>query len=1005
MAQILGELSYNNKTLKPIGRPIDDLKALYKDKQVDYMTAADNYTNTQMVLNKIPTTGNAKDEEILSNAKTVYNDAFALANEDGDFENKIMDSKKLANDLANKHGLLKVQENATTKQAALASLKDRLDKGKITRQQYQNAARDSDRQYKGIEKDEVTGEYVGNYNPTQVQDYVNASAEVAKALEGFKANKLILKDSEGNSIIRDNQGTGYMSEGTLKSVSEAELIKAAKSYIQSSPAIQSQFQEDTYFELQNLLYDNEGNKRELTPNDIKNLVNNSNSIELMEKLGIKGVDDLNNLDTILKGKDLERVYNAIKEDQLVNDAMALGVAKESFEEYEKSYLKDWQLEESIKAANKKKSTSDAFSSTGALHSFYTQDNITTADIERTADIYNTSNEEIKILESNIADMNKKGAFTADITRERAKLDTAKRTNNIISQRMESIIKATPDIVKNIRGDWNPTTLKAYNSISDAGLNKLLFKSMNTPVNTEDVKNYVKLDRGHHYAVSSQTSLTKDDVASLIQQFPEYVSSVNKNTVFQGEKEFQQIDYKGLNNFIFNTLETEGQKGLDRLNLTQDTKHKIGGKYHKDFEKAKQRFANNINEGATKLKEKAEQAPINYTKEFKAFSIPDLPPAELRAHPIHQLNYMLGNLTGQNGQPALDSNYANQLTSALNNLDIKTHLEQAYEVSDKDGEILWSKGKLSSSIDAMPDVNTGVYSPVVVMQVPIVRDKKETIIQVPVNYNEPTYATRYKEALNAYQSNLLTKKQTSGLSDSENQILSRINVNLYNTSPNARDFDLLNLYNAKDKEVIPFTFWDNHNAEVQVFEQDSPTNMSYYLTEVENNVRKYYALDTQGKERLVTENELKNNKSLTPIGGNTPQDLKTLFSNIVFNSKLGNNKQQKFRVSLQDTVDITSIFGSDIKQGGNVIPRIDKAYEPKVLAMKVLFPGLIITDALRETNSETGAQNSYHKYGKALDFRINNDSRKLIALNPTEKKRLGIKSVSVHNNDHVHLELE
>lgn len=1019
MAQILGELSYNNKTLKPIGRPVDDLKALYKDKQISYMTATDNYANSKTVLNNIQTTGNAKDEAVLREAKTFYNDTMTVADEEGDFENKVMDSKRLANDLANKYGLLKVQENATTRQAHLASLKDRLDKGKITRQDYQDAIRDSDRNYKGIERDEVSGEYVGNYIPTQVQDYVDAGGEVAKALEGFKANTITLKDKQGRELYPQGDGsTGYYENGTLKTVTEAELVQAAKAYIKSNPAIQGQFQQRTYFDLQNLLHDEEGNKRELNTNDIRNLVNNSNSIELMEKLGIKNANDLNNLDTILEGKDLEQVYKAIKDDQLVNDAMALGVAKESFEEYSKSYLKDWKLEENIKAANK--SAKDMFVETGTLHSYYTQDNVTSDDIEKTSEIYTKGIEEIAELETSIATMEKNEAFSPDIDRKRAQLEAAKRTVSIINQRMESIIKTTPAITAAVRGSFIPLDRNKFNysnekgkenpkvsssiSINEGALNRLLFKSVASPVTPEEVKEYVKLDRGVVYAEASREALTQDDINLLIQQHPEFATKKKVATLLGGEQERTTIDYNRLNKYVYDTLKEEGQSGMDKLNISQATRHKIGGIYHNNFEKAKQRFASKVNEAAKDLKEKAASSNISYTKQFKTFNLPDLTPAEARANPIHQLNYLLGNVTGEGNNTPLDSNYFTQLKTSLDNLDIATHIEQEFKVKDTKGEILWNKGKLQSSIDVMPDINTGVYSPVVIMQVPIIKDDKEVTIQVPVNYLEPSYVEKYKEALKSQHESLLNLKKTKGLTGSQEQLLDRINTNLYNISgTNAREFDLLNLYNAKHKEVIPFELWDGHTSDIQVFQQDSPTNLSYYLTEMDKGVRKYWAINERGGQELVTEKQLKADKKLKALGANTPEDLKTLYSNLVFNSGLGNKKEEDFRVAIKDTVDVTSIFGMDIKENANVIPRVAKEYEPKVLAMKFLFPNLVLTDALRTTDSETGAANSYHKYGKALDFKLTNESRKLIALSETEKQRLGIKSVGVHNGNHVHLE--
>ena len=54
MGQILSDLSYNTKTLKPIGRPVDDLKALYSDKREDYNYVIDSLNATETALNQVP---------------------------------------------------------------------------------------------------------------------------------------------------------------------------------------------------------------------------------------------------------------------------------------------------------------------------------------------------------------------------------------------------------------------------------------------------------------------------------------------------------------------------------------------------------------------------------------------------------------------------------------------------------------------------------------------------------------------------------------------------------------------------------------------------------------------------------------------------------------------------------------------------------------------------------------------------------------------------------------
>ena len=83
MGQILSELSYNNKTLKPIGRPVDDLKALYKDKREDYNYVIDSLNATETALNQVEF--NDKDKHIVDKANNKFQDTFAQFSDEGDF--------------------------------------------------------------------------------------------------------------------------------------------------------------------------------------------------------------------------------------------------------------------------------------------------------------------------------------------------------------------------------------------------------------------------------------------------------------------------------------------------------------------------------------------------------------------------------------------------------------------------------------------------------------------------------------------------------------------------------------------------------------------------------------------------------------------------------------------------------------------------------------------------------------------------------------------------------
>src|SRR5690606_26117116 len=108
MEEIFGNLSYIEKQALPIGRPVDDLNALYKKKDEDYTIAKENYYTAETALNSIPYRD--KDKAIVDRAKGVYAEAHGAAEASGNYEYMIPDSRKLAHDLVDKYGVMEVQK-------------------------------------------------------------------------------------------------------------------------------------------------------------------------------------------------------------------------------------------------------------------------------------------------------------------------------------------------------------------------------------------------------------------------------------------------------------------------------------------------------------------------------------------------------------------------------------------------------------------------------------------------------------------------------------------------------------------------------------------------------------------------------------------------------------------------------------------------------------------------------------------------------------------------------
>jgi len=354
MASIFGDLTYNTKTLKPIGRPVDDLKALYKDKKDDYNYVIDSLNATETALNQVQFID--KDKWAVDNANNKYQETFNKFSEEGDFENKIVDTKRLANDLTNKYGLLRVQENAKTRSAYIASLQAKVDKGEMPSEKMQKLVSYSDRNYGGVQKNETTGGFTGSYSGRIAQPYVPVAEHILKYVNGIKSSTIPIKNSKGEEelLIRDPNGKGYLTATTKEFVSEAQVQSFAKSIIESNDLIQSQFNEDIFLEI------DEKGKGGLSTSDIQKALKGRVTDEIKNYFGVTKLPSEEEIDKIIaeKGITKEEAYAKIRKEQLADTAMEAAVTKESFVKYDTKFLEDWEAKEDAKG-KKAKAEDDA----------------------------------------------------------------------------------------------------------------------------------------------------------------------------------------------------------------------------------------------------------------------------------------------------------------------------------------------------------------------------------------------------------------------------------------------------------------------------------------------------------------------------------------------------------------------------------------------------------------------------------------------------------------------
>lgn len=328
MGQIFSDLSYNNKTLKPIGQPLEEMRALVKEKNDNYNYVIDTQNKTKTALNNIPSTG--KDKHYVEKAIKDFDEKFTNLGEN--LEDKVIDTKKLVNDVANNYGLTEVQRVAKEQAEYEAGLKKRFESDDISENAYHRAIAYSRDNYKGVSRDKKTGLFSGSYNGREVSNYIDISKEISDILKGFKANTTPLQ-WEGQSIVPDPKGSGYMLSGSQKSVSARDLTNAARAYVNSNAKIQAQLNEDIFYEI--------NSKGEIKTEDLKSLILQDRD----NALGIKSKKDLNNLDKILeeKGIDNKSAYSILRKDQMIREASYAGIERESFVDTDLKYTKPLEI--------------------------------------------------------------------------------------------------------------------------------------------------------------------------------------------------------------------------------------------------------------------------------------------------------------------------------------------------------------------------------------------------------------------------------------------------------------------------------------------------------------------------------------------------------------------------------------------------------------------------------------------------------------------------------------
>lgn len=350
MNNLFGNLSYNKESLSPHLQPLQEIKGLMNQKQKHYDYVVDAHSTLEKGLNNLPyIKSNEKDAKSIKEAKdyltNTYN-SFGVALED-----KMLDTKKLVKDVSTNYGLNEIQANAMARSKGIAELNKRIQDGNVN-EDYANAQiLKADEEYKGVSKNKDTGLFSGTYTLGNVAKHIKVNDRLLDALDNFKANKIQFKTKDGSIIHRDNSGALYTQDN--KTVTEQELLEAARSYVEGDPQIKSQIENyadaKLYLKFKNKPIEDKDLESFIASNGLPNT--------LMNKLGIlpdaKGKFDkeeiLENLKTSY-GDNKNAIKEILKEQDFLKSAKPL-ILKEGFKEENIKLLNGTDFKAKSKTSN------------------------------------------------------------------------------------------------------------------------------------------------------------------------------------------------------------------------------------------------------------------------------------------------------------------------------------------------------------------------------------------------------------------------------------------------------------------------------------------------------------------------------------------------------------------------------------------------------------------------------------------------------------------------------
>ena len=362
------DLQYANTTPVVQQRPVKELTDLYKSKAdaYNYVATASNQLDRSIA----NTPHIERDKSHLYETSQEIQSVLNEYEEAGDLENRVLDVNKLVSDASKK--LIPIQQRKAQRDAKVQELMAKDKEGNLihSMEDIKKGIYLLDKRTEDLTYDEQLGTYVGGIGSVNVPAKQDYTAYIDKMLKDWESNKEILYDRHGNRLV--DIGNGKLQAGERVYTDRNELMRSARSALLNNPDFQDKMQFDLEYELDVLLSEEDGSRRDMTMEDIEGRVSGDlgNIVDELNLTGDKSLKDQ------LQDQDVtpEQFYRQMRTEQVTNSIIQLGVNKQDYQQFSDKILNNDMLLKALSWQDKNRSggikpiDNEAFVSIAAIQS-------------------------------------------------------------------------------------------------------------------------------------------------------------------------------------------------------------------------------------------------------------------------------------------------------------------------------------------------------------------------------------------------------------------------------------------------------------------------------------------------------------------------------------------------------------------------------------------------------------------------------------------------------------